>query len=88
MNHITFDSISQLSVWVFKGSLVIIFRISKFFGPSITEETSFVEKRIWCIRIVSYKFYIDHKVLHSLNTGFNGRLTTTLGAFGVDVAGL
>jgi hypothetical protein len=28
-----------------------VFRISNFFGPSTTDETSLVEIRIWCIKI-------------------------------------
>jgi hypothetical protein len=43
-----------LFVWgVFFGSFTdfAFFRISNFFGLSITEETLLVEMRIWCIKI-------------------------------------
>jgi hypothetical protein len=33
----------------------ILFRISNFFGLSITEETLLVEMRIWCIKIGNVK---------------------------------
>jgi hypothetical protein len=43
-----------LAQYLFSGSFTvftIIFRISNFFGLSITEETLLVEMRIWCINI-------------------------------------
>jgi hypothetical protein len=48
-----FGSISWHCLGFFSGSFTAfhIFRISNFFGLSITEETLLVEMRIWCIKI-------------------------------------
>jgi hypothetical protein len=46
---------SQFTVLVYFPALLQIsqfIRISNFFGLSITEETSFVEMRVWCIKLV------------------------------------
>jgi hypothetical protein len=47
-----FGSISWHNIFFF-GSFIVftIFRISNFFGPSITDETWLVEMCIWCIKI-------------------------------------
>jgi hypothetical protein len=53
-NEESFPSCIALS---FDGFLTL-FSISNVFGLSITEETLFVEMRIWCIKIGKVKFYI------------------------------
>ena len=58
-------------------SIFILYRISKFFGLSITDETLVVEMRLWCIKI--FIVLVLHpnslnRTLSSENVGFGSKI--------------